>query len=73
MHLARPPTASAGVSSDTMSSEGVTVANWYFGCERMAFDSHLGTPELKKLVIGGKVVCTAFPRLKTYVVDFAIS
>lgn len=51
----------------------MTVANWCFGCERMAFDSHLGIPELKKLVIGGKVVCTAFPRLKTYVVDFAIS
>jgi hypothetical protein len=47
-----------------MSSEGATVANQCFGCGKTVFDWHLGRPELRKPVIGGKVVCTAFPRLK---------
>lgn len=40
-------------AADSRSGHGRRICDW---C--------LGRPELKELVIGGKAVCTAFPRLK---------
>lgn len=45
-------------------SEEVQAADSHSGREMTIFDWHLGKPERRKLAIGGKAVCTAFPRLK---------